>query len=772
MKNNTLIIAGLLALLTIGTMNAQKKPHLDKTKPIEERIDLLMKQMTLEEKVGQMNQYNGFWEVTGPAPKGGNAELKYKHLRDGWVGSMLSVRGVKEVKAVQKIAVEETRLGIPLIIGFDVIHGYKTLSPIPLAEAASWDMEAIKKSAQIAADEASAVGINWTFGPNVDISNDGRWGRVMEGAGEDPYLGSKVAIARVTGFQGNTKADLAKVNTIAACAKHFAAYGFAESGRDYNTVDISNSKLYNTVLPPFEAAAKAGVRTFMNSFNILNGVPATGNSFLQRDILKGKWKFDGFVVSDWASVREMIAHGFAKDGAEATTKGVIAGSDMDMESHLYVSELAKLVREGKVKEALVDDAVRRILRVKFELGLFDDPYRYCDEKREKATIGNKANNDGVLDMAKKSIVLLKNAPSPLGRAGEGLLPLKKSGQKIALIGALANDKNSPLGSWRIASDDNTAVSVLEGMQQYKGNQLTFEKGADLTIGKTAFVDELVFNTTDKSGFDAAKKVAANADVVVMVLGEHGFQSGEGRSRTNLDLPGVQQELLEEIYKVNPNIVLVLNNGRPLALPWAAEHVPAIVEAWHLGTQTGNAVAQVLYGDYNPSGKLPMSFPRNVGQVPIYYNNYSTGRPVNSDKNVFWSHYTDVEKTPLYPFGFGLSYTTFDYKNLKINKTAFAKGESVVVSVDLTNSGNYDGKEVVQLYIHDDAASLARPVKELKGFELVDLKKGETKTVTLTLTEKELGFYDNDGNYLVEAGTFKIMVGGSSDKGLESGFELQ
>jgi beta-glucosidase len=353
-----------------------------------------------------------------------------------------------------------------------------------------------------------------------------------------------------------------------------------------------------------------------------------------------------------------------------------------------------------------------------------------------------------------------------------LLPLKKSGQKIALIGALANDKNSPLGSWRIASDDNTAVSVLEGMQQYKGNQLTFEKGADLTVGKTAFVDELVFNTTDKSGFEAAKKVAANADIVVMVLGEHGFQSGEGRSRTNLDLPGVQQELLEEIYKVNPNIVLVLNNGRPLALPWAAEHIPAIVEAWHLGTQTGNAVAQVLYGDYNPSGKLPMSFPRNVGQCPIYYNNYSTGRPTNGEGNVFWSHYTDVQKTPQFPFGFGLSYTNFEYKNLKVNKVSFAKGERVTISVDVTNTGNYDGKEVVQLYIHDDAASLARPVKELKGFELIDLKKGETKTVTLTLTDKELGFYDNEGNYLVEAGTFKIMVGGSSDKGLESGFELQ
>jgi beta-glucosidase len=758
------ITFGLYALLTIGTINAQKKSHLDKTKPTEERIDLLMKQMTLEEKVGQMNQYNGFWEVTGPAPKGGNAELKYKHLRDGWVGSMLSVRGVKEVRAVQKIAVEETRLGIPLIIGFDVIHGYKTLSPIPLAEAASWDMEAIKKSAQIAADEASAVGINWTFGPNVDISNDARWGRVMEGAGEDPYLGSKIATARVTGFQGDSRADLAKVNTIAACAKHFAAYGFAESGRDYNTVDISNSKLYNTVLPPFKAATDAGVRTFMNSFNILNGIPATGNSFLQRDILKGKWKFDGFVVSDWASVREMIVHGFAKDGAEATQKAVNAGSDMDMESHLYVEELVNLVKTGKVNETLVDDAVRRILRVKFELGLFDDPYKYCDEKREKATIGNKANNEGVLDMAKKSIVLLKNE--------KGLLPLKKSGQKIALIGALANDKNSPLGSWRIASDDNTAVSVLEGMQRYKDNQLTYEKGSDLTVGKTTFLDELVFNTTDTSGFEAAKKVATSADVVIMVLGEHGFQSGEARSRTNLDLPGNQQELLEAIYKVNPNIVLVLNNGRPLSIPWAANHIPTIVEAWQLGTQTGNAVAQVLYGDYNPSGKLPMSFPRNVGQCPIYYNNYNTGRPSDVDKNVFWSHYTDVEKTPQFPFGFGLSYTTFDYKNLKLNKTAFAKGESVQVSVEVTNAGNYDGREVVQLYIHDETASLARPLKELKGFELIDLKIGETKTVTFTLTDKELGFFDNNGNYLVEAGTFKILVGGNSDKGLESHFELQ
>jgi len=759
MKHKLILVA--LALFAIGTAQGQKKKTMDKKQDIEQKITTLMAKMTLEEKVGQMNQYNGFWDVTGPSPKEGNAALKYEHLRKGWVGSMLTVRGVEQVRAVQKIAVEETRLGIPLIIGFDVIHGYKTLAPIPLAEAASWDMEAVKHSAQVAASEASASGINWTFGPMVDISRDARWGRVMEGAGEDPYLGSKVATARVKGFQGD---DLSLPNTIAACAKHFAAYGFAESGRDYNTVDIGNATLYNTVLPPFKAANDAGVRTFMNSFNILNGVPATGNSFLQRDILKGKWGFDGFVITDWASIKEMITWGFAKDGVEASEKAVKAGADMDMESYLYVNELVKLVNDGKVDLALIDDSVRRILRVKYELGLFDDPYRYCDEKREKATINSKANHEAVLDVAKKSIVLLKNEMS--------LLPLKKTGQKIALIGALAADKTSPLGSWRIASDDNTAVSVLEGMQQYKDNTLTYEKGTDLIVGKATFLDEVVFNVTDKSGFEDAKKAAKAADVVVMVLGEHGFQSGEGRSRTNLDLPGLQQELLEEIYKVNPRIVLVLNNGRPLTIPWAAEHIPAIVEAWHLGTETGHAVAQVLYGDYNPSGKLPMSFPRNVGQVPIYYNQHSTGRPVDADKNVFWSHYSDVEKTPQFAFGHGLSYTTFKYGVPKLDKKIYAKGEPVKVSVEVTNTGSYDGKEVVQLYIQDVAASLSRPVKELKGFELASFKKGETKTITFTLTDAELGFYDNNGHYLVEPGTFKVFVGTASDNVQETEFELK
>ncbi|MDW8853013.1 beta-glucosidase BglX [Flavobacterium sp. MMLR14_040] len=750
-----------LLLIVFGNGYAQSKKHLDTNKPIEERISLLMKEMTLEEKVGQMNQYNGSWDVTGPKPESGSNEEKYNNIKKGLVGSMLSVRGVKEVRAVQKMAVEETRLGIPLLFGFDVIHGYKTLSPIPLAEAASWDLEAIKNSAHIAAIEASASGLNWTFAPNVDISNDARWGRVMEGAGEDPYLGSKIATARVKGFQGES---LSANTAIIACAKHFAGYGFVEAGREYNSVDMSNSKLYNSVLPPFKATVDAGIRTFMNSFNTLNGVPATGNSFLQRDILKGAWKFDGFVVSDWASIGEMITHGYAADAADAAQKAAIAGSDMDMESSVYVTELAKLVKKGVVKESVVDDAVRRILRVKFELGLFDNPYKYCNEAREKSSIGNKANNDAVLDMAKKSIVLLKN--------NKNLLPLKKEGVKIALIGALANDKTSPLGSWRIAADDNTAISVLEGMQQYKNNPLVYEKGTDVALNKQVFVDEVKINTTDFSGFEAAKKAAKQAEVVVMVLGEIGFQSGEGRSRTELGLPGNQQQLLEEVYKVNRNIVLVLNNGRPLALPWAAENIPAIVEAWQLGTQSGNAIAQVLYGDYNPSGKLTMSFPRNVGQCPIYYNLYNTGRPTNKDQNAFWSHYIDVEKTPLYPFGYGLSYTSFEYKNLKLAKTSFQKGEKIELSVDVTNTGNFDGKEVVQLYINDVAASVVRPVKELKGFELIALKKGETKTVHFTLTDKELGFYDNNGKFLTEAGLFNVMIGWNSNEGLSTKFELK
>lgn len=750
MKSKIVIrLSGILLLFMITTTIGQ-------TDDIDTKVESLLKKMTLDEKVGQMNQYSSFWEVTGPVPQDGGAKEKYDHLRSGLVGSMLSVRGAKNVREFQRVAVEESRLGIPLIFGLDVIHGHKTLAPIPLAEAASWDLAAIEKSARVAATEASAVGINWTFAPMVDISRDARWGRVMEGAGEDPYLGAKIAVARVNGFQGD---DLAATNTIAACAKHFAGYGFGEAGREYNTVDISLSTLYNVVLPPFKAAAESNVRTFMNAFNTLNGTPATASSFLQRDILKDKWQFNGFIVSDWASGSELVMHGFATDSLHAAELAVNAGSDMDMMSLIYIKHLKHLVESGKVDVAVVDDAVRRILRVKFELGLFDDPYRYCDEEREKTLIYHKDHHAAVLDMAKKSIVLLKN--------DNGLLPVKKSQKNIAVIGALADDKTSPLGSWRIGSDDSTAVSVLEGLQQYT-KSVTYAKGADVTIGEVAFIRELNINETDKSGFSEAVSLAKKSEVVIMVLGEHGFHSGEARSRTKIGLPGVQQELLEAVFAVNKNIVLVLMNGRPLAIPWAAENIPAILETWQLGTQSGNAIAQVLFGDYNPSGKLPMTFPRSVGQIPIYYNHLNTGRP-NPEEMVFWSHYSDESNAPLYPFGFGLSYTTFEYSNLKIDAT---DSKNIAVQVTVKNTGEFSGEEVAQLYIRDRVASEVRPVKELKGFSKFHLNPGESRSVAFTLTAKELGFYTSQGEFVVEPGTFDILVGSNSQEGLTGTFELK
>jgi len=727
--------------------------------PIDKRVDSILKLMTLDEKIGQMNQYNGFWDVTGPVPKEGQAAKKYADIRNGRVGSMLNVLGVKDVKALQKIAVEETRMHIPLLFGYDVVHGYQTISPIPLAESASWDLAAIEKSAAIAAEETAAVGLNWTFAPMVDITRDARWGRVMEGAGEDPYLGSKIAFARVRGFQGT---NFSGTKTILACTKHFAAYGFAESGRDYNTVDVGTSTLHNMILPPFKATVDAGVKSFMNSFNVINGIPATGNAYLQRDILKGEWKFDGFVVSDWGSIGEMVPHGYAKDGKQAAEFAANAGSDMDMESYLYVEHLATLVKEGKVKESVINEAAGRILKVKFEMGLFENPYKYCDEAREKATLGKAEFHEGVLDMAKKSIVLLKNEKE--------LLPLKKSGQKIAVIGALADDKSSPLGSWRAASKDGTAVSVLEGLKKYTGNQIVYEKGADVATVTPVFGSETKINTTDKSGFAKAVAAAKNADIVIMVLGEIGFQTGEGRSRSNIDLPGVQQELLETVYKANPNVILVLNNGRPLTIPWAAENIPAIVEAWQLGTESGNAIAQVLYGDYNPSGKLPMSFPRNVGQLPIYYNHKNTGRPNDGGESVFWSHYGDVKNTPQYPFGFGLSYSKFDYSDIRLSVPSFSKNGKIEVSVNLKNTGKVAGKEVVQLYIRDLFASVTRPVLELKGFEMVELKPGESRKVTFTIDEKTIEFYSANNKWEAEPGDFKVFIGTNSAETLSADFK--
>lgn len=755
------LFIGALLLYNCNSTKNTLSTNNQNTNNLDKRVDSLLSLMTLEEKIGQMNQYNGFFDATGPVPKNGQAVQKYENLKKGLVGAMLNVKGVKEVKALQKIAVEETRLHIPLLFGFDVVHGYKTISPIPLAEAASWDLEAIEKSAQIAAEEASSTGINWTFAPMVDITRDARWGRVMEGAGEDPYLGSKIAIARVKGFQG----DLTSNKNVIACTKHFAGYGFAESGRDYNTVIASEETLQNIILPPFKATVEANVKTFMNSFNELNGIPATGNSFLQRDILKGDWKFDGFVVSDWGSINEMIAHGYAKDSKHASEIASNAGSDMDMESYAYVENLAKSVREGKVKESVINEAVKRILRVKFEMGLFENPYKYCDEQRERETIGKAQFHDDVLDIAKKSIVLLKNQNQ--------LLPLAKEGKKIAVIGALANDKTSPLGSWRIGADDETAVSVLEGLKKYTGNQITYTKGADVAVGRTQFVWETKINTTDKSGFPEAIQTAKNADVVIMVLGEHGLQSGEGRSRTDITLPGVQQELLEEVYKVNPNIVLVLNNGRPLAIPWADKHIPAIVEAWHLGTQAGNAIAQVLYGDYNPSGKLPMTFPRNVGQLPIYYNYKNTGRPVmNEPESVFWSHYIDQPNTPLYPFGYGLSYTKFEYSNLKLSSNSFSKDGKIEVSVEVKNTGKSKGKEVVQLYIRDMVGSFTRPVKELKGFEMIELEPNQSTRVDFVIDEKMIEYYTVNAKWEAEPGDFKVFVGTNSLDVLEKDFQFK
>ena len=760
-KSKSILLLMFFAFLNTAFLAAQQKLSKStlKSKPISVRVDSVLKLMTLDEKVGQLNQYNGFWEITGPAPIVGQAAKKYEHLKKGLVGAMLNVRGVKDVRAIQKIAVEQTRLKIPLLFGFDVIHGYKTISPIPLAEAASWDLEAIKKSAEIAAEEASAAGINWTFAPMIDITRDARWGRVMEGAGEDPYIGSVIAKARVEGFQGN---NLASPKTIMACAKHFVGYGFSEAGREYNTVDIGENMLQNILFPPFKAAVDAGVGTFMNAFNELNGTPATANAYLQRKTLKTDWNYKGFVVSDWGSIGELVQHGVAKDNKQAAELALNAGSDMDMESSAYVENLVALVKEGKVKTADIDDAVKRILTKKFELGLFDNPYLYCDEANEIKTTGKTEFQEGVLDVARKSIVLLKNE--------NNLLPLKKQNQKIAIIGALANDKTSPLGSWRIAADENSAVSVLEGIKKYPNNEYFYAKGADVAVGRTQFIFETEINETDKSGFAEAIDIAKKADVVVMVLGEHGLQTGEGRSRTALDLPGVQQELLEEIYKVNQKIVLVLQNGRPLCIPWAAENIPSIVEAWHLGTQSGHAIAQVLFGDYNPSGKLPMTFPRSVGQVPIYYNQKNTGRPtMNEPKIVFWSHYSDQKNSPQFAFGHGLSYSKFEYSDLKLSRNVLAGNDKITVSINLKNNSNVDGKEVVQLYIRDLVSSTTRPIKELKNFKMVSLQANETKTVSFEIDKKTLEFYSKNNIWETEDGDFQVFVGGASDAVLQTEF---
>jgi beta-glucosidase len=715
---------------------------------IDQKVDSILKLMTLDEKIGQLNQYSSNWS-TGPASPEAN---KLQEIKDGKIGSLLNVKGVDKTRSMQEVAMQ-SRLKIPLLFGLDVIHGYKTTFPIPLAEAASWDLDAIELSARIAATEAAASGIHWTFAPMVDIARDPRWGRVMEGAGEDPYLGSLIAKARVKGFQGK---GLGNVDAVMACVKHFAAYGAAIGGRDYNSVDMSERTLWETYLPPFKAAAEAGAATFMNSFNDLNGIPATGNAYLQRDILKGKWNFKGFVVSDWGSIGEMIQHGYAADKYDAAFKAITAGSDIDMESRSYTANLSTLVKDGKISEALIDDAARRVLRKKFELGLFDDPFRFCDEQREKEAINNNNNHLVARDVAQKSIVLLKNE--------KHLLPLAKTYKTIAVIGPLAKSKEDMLGFWNVPWTDNShVVSLYDGLAKKLGDgtKLLYAKGAEI-------------NDSSRIGFADAVKTAMQADVVIVSVGEKRDMSGEAKSRSDIHLPGVQEELIKAIHATGKPLVVIINAGRPLIFNWTADNAPAILYTWWLGTEAGSAIANVLFGDYNPSGKLPITFPRAQGQIPIYYNYLNTGRPAPDNNSMpnYRSGYIDLEKNPRFAFGYGLSYTTFRYERLKLSDSVMSGAKNIDVSFTLTNTGKVAGEEVAQLYIRDNVASLVRPIKELKGFQKVMLMPSESKVLHFTIDRDKLSFYNQQLEWKSEPGAFTLMIGTASDKiQLQSSIQL-
>lgn len=718
---------------------------------IDQKVNDLLKKMTIEEKVGQLNQYTGDNQATGPITINPN---KQAEIKAGLIGSMLNVIGTKYTRGYQELAMQ-SRLKIPLLFGQDVIHGYKTTFPLPLAEAASWDLAAIELGARVAATEAAASGIHWTFAPMVDIARDPRWGRVMEGAGEDTYLGSKIAYARVKGFQGNKLGDL---NSVMACVKHFAAYGAGVGGRDYNSVDMSERMLLETYLPPFKAALDAGAATFMNSFNDINGIPATGNAHLQRDILKGKWNFQGFVVSDWGSIGEMVAHGYSKDLKEAAYSAITAGSDMDMESNAYRKNLAELVKEGRVSIDLVDDAVRRILRKKFELGLFDDPYKYSDPKREEKALSNPEHRKAALEMAEKSIVLLKNENQTL--------PISKSTKTIAFIGPMVKEYKANMGFWAVelpeVNYDKWVVSQWDGLQNKvgKNTKLLYAKGCEVT-------------GDNKDGFAEAVATAKQADVVILSVGERHDMSGEAKSRSDIHLPGVQEDLIKAVMATGKPVVVLINAGRPLVFNWTADNVPAIMYTWWLGTEAGNAIANVLFGDYNPSGKLPMTFPREVGQVPIYYNHFSTGRPAKDENSTnYVSAYIDLKNSPKFPFGYGLSYTTFDYSGLKLSSNKIKSNETIKVSFQLKNTGKVAGEEVVQLYLKDKFGSVVRPVLELKDFQKLKLNAGESKTIEFTIDKEKLSFYNNKLEWVAEPGDFEVMIGASSaDIKLKSDFEL-
>ena len=742
MKNFSRLSTTVIASLIFLIGNAQRKT-------IDQKVDSVLRLMTLDEKIGQMNQYNGDWEATGPITKDGD---KQNQIRKGMLGSMLNVTGVEHTRQLQEIAME-SRLKIPLLFGQDIIHGYRTIFPIPLAEASSWDTSVIKLSARIAATEAAAAGIHWTFAPMVDIARDPRWGRVMEGAGEDPYLGSAIAAARVRGFQGK---GLGNTDAVMACAKHFAAYGAAIGGRDYNSVDMSDRTLWEVYLPPFKAAADAGAATFMNSFNDLNGIPATGNKYLQRDILKRKWNFKGFVVSDWGSIGEMINHGYAKDNYEAALKAVTAGSDMDMESRCYIYNLSKLVKERKVKLQLIDDAVRRILRKKFEMGLFDDPFKFCNKEREKQQWNNTENLKAAKLVAEKSIVLLKNE--------DHLLPLSRQTKTIALIGPFIKAVRDNLGFWSYQWPDDSGriVTQWQGVQNKLGSN-----------AKLLYAQGCGINDSSQAGFEEAIDIAKQADVVILSVGEASDWSGEAKSRSNIRLPGMQEDLVKAIYATGKPIVVLINAGRPLIFNWTADHIPAILYTWWLGTEAGDAISDVLFGDYNPSAKLPISFPRTEGQIPIYYNYFKTGRPATSDSDRFYrSAYIDLSIYPRFPFGYGLSYTSFDYGDITLSNTTMKANQSIRATVTLKNTGNYDGEETVQFYVQDIVGSVVRPVKELKGFQKVFLTKGESKQVSFTIDVNKLKFYSSALEYIYEPGDFKVYIGSNSQDVKEASFKLQ
>lgn len=747
MKKNVWYV--LIAALVMACSSGGRWESFSGDKDIEHKVDSVLKLMTLEEKIGQMTQYSADWDITGPVMKS-DWET---YLKKGLVGSIFNAVTVDGVRKLQEMALSQSRLKIPVLFAYDVVHGFRTIFPMPLAESCSWDLDLMRRTASIAATEAAAEGICWTFAPMLDVARDARWGRVMEGAGEDPWYGSLVGVAKVRGFQGDNWTDLKKLNTVLACAKHFAAYGAAEAGRDYNTVDVSRRSLYETYFPPFYAAEKAGVATFMTAFNEVEGVPATANKYLYTDVLREEWGFKGFVVTDYTAINELVPHGVAINEQEAAEKAVNAGIDMDMNGSVYMQNLPALVNDHKVKEAAIDRAVRSILEMKFLLGLFDDPYRYLDSAREKNTIMKPEFLQVAREAGRKSIVLLKNNAQ--------LLPIDpQKAQTVALIGPMVKDKVNQNGEWAGRGNREQSASLYEGlMEVYKDSKVKFvyAPGCDLT-------------TDDRSGFGAAMDAAAQADVILAVMGEDFNWSGEAASRTNIQLPGVQQELLQELVKLHKPVGLVLVNGRPLDLSWEDQHVDAILEAWYLGTMAGYAMADVISGDYNPSARLTMSFPRTVGQLPLYYNHKNTGRPIDpaNPKIDYRSFYIDSPNNPLYPFGYGLSYTTFDIRNMRMSTNMLEPGSEIEITAEVANTGDRDGETVVQLYIRDIAGSVTRPVKELRGYEKIFIPKGEVRTVRFTITPETIAMYNQEMKYVAEPGEFKVWVASHAEDNRNEG----